>query len=167
MNKIFLTLFVLSLSFQLSSQNDLWLISFYGTEFRDNNMMVSASAGEPMIETFRSNELILTQGFHQPLMDEGTFTTEISSNLSLTIYPNPFTDALILEFDSEGIVVTEQYRLKIFDILGRTHYENNIMPTNESRRTINSSSWIPGIYFLQITIAEQSSTQQTIKLIKN
>ena len=167
MNKIFLTLFVLSLSYQLTAQNDLWLISFYGTEYSNNNIIVSASAGEPMIETFRTDEVILTQGFHQSLPDEGTFTTEITSDLSLTIFPNPFTDAIILEFDRNGTDATNQYKIKILDILGRSYYESNIQPNIESRKVIHSSGWTPGTYLLQIIAVDQLSIAHTFKLIKN
>ena len=167
MNKIFLTLFVLSLSYQLTAQNDLWLISFYGTEYSDNNIRVSASAGEPMIETFRTDELILTQGFHQSLSYGGTYTTEINADLSLTIYPNPFADALVLEFVRDGMEYSAQYELQILDILGRSHYEDRIQPNMESKRIINTTGLSPGIYLLQIRVADQSSNAQTFKLIKN
>lgn len=167
MNKIFLTLFVLSLSYQLTAQNDLWLISFYGTEYSDNNIRVSASAGEPMIETFRTDELILTQGFHQSLSYGGTYTTEISADLTLTIYPNPFADALVLEFVRDGMEYSAQYELQILDILGRSYYEDRIQPNMESKRIINTSGLNPGIYLLQIRVADQSSIAQTFKLIKN
>ena len=167
MNKIFLTFFVLSLSYQLSAQNDLWLISFYGTEYSDNNIRVSASAGEPMIETFRTDEFILTQGFHQSISDGGTYTTEINADLTLTLYPNPFTDALILEFDRDGVDATNRYELKILDILGRSYYEDRIQPNMEFKRIINTSGLNPGIYLLQIRVADQSSIAQTFKLIKN
>lgn len=167
MNKIFLTLFVLSLSYQLTAQNDLWLISFYGTEYSDNNIIVSASAGEPMIETFRTDELILTQGFHQSLSEGGTYITEINADLSLTIYPNPFADVLVLEFNKDGIVNTAQFELRILDILGRVHYKNTIQSNFETKRIINTTLLSPGIYLLQISSTDQLAITHTFKLIKN
>jgi len=167
MNKIFLTLFFMGLLFQLNSQNDLWLISPYGTDFRDNNFMVSASAGEPLIETFRTNEFIFTQGFHQSFDGDGTYTTEINSDLVLSIYPNPFMDIIVLQSDLENTIQGELFDLKIYDILGRTHYVDILNPGFEPRKTINTSEWISGIYFLQISERSKAAATKTFKLIKN
>lgn len=157
----------MGLLFQLNSQNDLWLISPYGTDFRDNTFMISASAGEPIIETFRTNEFIFTQGFHQSFDGDGTYTTEINSDLVLSIYPNPFMDVIVLQSDWENSIQEELIDLKIFDILGRTQYVNILNPSIEPRKTIKTSEWVAGIYFLQISERSKAASTKTFKLIKN
>jgi hypothetical protein len=67
---------------------------------------------------------------------------------SINVYPNPFTNRLNIVSD---------YKVQITDMLGRT-----ILYLNVPYKTINTSSWNTGVYFINLI----GSSQKRIKLIK-
>ena len=79
--------------------------------------------------------------------NNATATEEISISL-FTCYPNPFSDKLNVISD-EGFFV--------MDIFGRI-----ILESNHSEKTINTSSWSDGLYFIHL----KGNSNTTIKLIK-
>jgi hypothetical protein len=75
-----------------------------------------------------------------------------SENEIPKIFPNPFYDKLQLSF-------TNKCRITITDLSGKTLFtENNI-----DDKTINTSLWKAGIYFMSITTKENVMTRKIIK----
>ncbi len=154
-------LFFLSVNAQT---DDLWLVSFYGHEFKNDKYQISSSAGELVIETLESNNFILTQGFHQTF-DIGTIVEEIKTDLELKVHPNPFTDIFILKFSSEIPEAIGSTEIVITDLSGRLiHHENpELQPF--AQHVINTEKWITGFYFLTIRFQKLNS-ERTFKLVK-
>jgi|ERR1043165_186703 hypothetical protein len=69
-----------------------FVIGSTGNYSTGSNVSVSATVGEAVVPTYTSGTIILTQGFQQPdLADTTTGLTEISANITWTLFPNPAT----------------------------------------------------------------------------
>ncbi|TVQ49486.1 MAG: T9SS C-terminal target domain-containing protein [Saprospirales bacterium] len=164
--KIYLFLLILFYSTTAIAQiNDLWLISSFGLDFKNDHYQISSSAGEFVIETFQSGDYILTQGFHQTF-DMGTVVAEILPDLELMVYPNPFTDILLLKITDKISPSTTNLEIVVSDLLGRLiHYEKPNLNT-VFQHQINTHYWNAGFYLLSIRFPDLN-TEKTFKLIKN
>lgn len=155
----------LFLSASLHAQSgDLWLISSFGLEFKDDNYLISSSAGEFVIETFQSEQFIVTQGFHQTF-DLGTYIAEITPEIDLLIYPNPFSDAVLINIKHEFNGKIGQMEIRVTDLLGRLTYFDKAETYASFQHQINTQNWIAGLYFLNIRF-NHLHTEKTFKLIK-
>ncbi len=66
MKTIKLLISIMALAFISSQANAQQVIASAGGYFQNENLSLSFTLGEPVIETLQSAELILTQGFQQP-----------------------------------------------------------------------------------------------------
>ncbi len=73
---------------------------------------------------------------------------------SIKLYPNPVSDRLVIEAESVGATC------EIVSVLGAQIYKETL-PSNHE--LVDCSTWIPGVYFLQIT--NQSGSVQRTKFI--
>ena len=147
----------------LSGQQDLWLISPYGSEYAGEDCMVSASMGEVVIETFRTNNALMTQGFHQSF-DVGTHSHSIDLDLSSRIYPNPFADILQIDIEDQSGSIASGYEVVITDMLGRVQYRHAASISETISLTVDTHRWIPGMYFIRIE--NEANAFQIFKTIK-
>ena len=143
---------------------DLWLISPYGHDFQNENYQISASAGEIAIETHQSGDYILTQGFHQTF-DQETPVVELLPGLELKVYPNPFTDVLLLKLTGEGNVQTGDWEITVTDVLGREIHREKPDINTQASYQIQTDRWKAGMYFLNVRF-EDLKEEKSFKLIK-
>lgn len=80
---------------------------------------------------------------------------ELNINKSFDVFPNPAKDLVNLKFDSQ-----ENRQIKIYNSFGVLIYAEAI---NSLNKTINTSSWKSGIYFIE-SIGEKSKISQKIVL---
>ncbi len=78
--------------------------------------------------------------------------------IKMTIYPNPVSEKLCVDFAS---LDTEKPTLTIFDISGKLIYQNIANFTDQI--SVNVSSLTNGVYFLKITSADYSTVKKFIK----
>lgn len=76
--------------------------------------------------------------------------------LSMTAYPNPVRDVLIVQTTGN----TRQI-LTVYDVLGHQIVK---MSVSGGRHEINAKDWVRGLYIL--TIAEEGKTKYTCKFVK-
>jgi len=142
--------------FKLKSQT---LLSTGGTEFKNDNISLSWSLGETIIETHNSENITLTQGFQQP---DIIITSIYESDRILhdvNVYPNPLIDHIIIEIGNIDSFKNVQY--KIFDNLGSLILSEGL---NQHITNIKLDNISTGQYF--ITIQSDGIIQKTYKLIK-
>ncbi len=144
---IFIFLFPLS---RLSAQQE--LISSSGAYFSGSSLQIECSVGEIMIETFSSENYVLTQGFHQVYNSRA-----LDSLLTVLVYPNPFSSEVHVFFDNS----TKGYTLNILSLSGKTMYIRQISGNEE---TIDLSHLPSGVYILRIM--KQKTIVYISKLIK-
>ena len=99
------------------------VISSSGNSASNGDFILSWTIGEGVISTIGSNDIELTQGFHQPLMID-VIAVGIEDDLILDIiaYPNPTYDKVMFEGgDPVGI-----YHIRMIDKLGRILEEKSL-----------------------------------------
>ena len=116
-------------------------------ELRTCNTTTGAST---LIGPFMNNSEICGFAISYPPI---TSVAEYSTDINLTIYPNPAND--IIYINSNEIIKN----VKIINILGQVVYDIN---TNAAKVNINSSSLNKGAYFIQIDTEKGNSTSRII-----
>ena len=104
MKSTFAVLFLLSL-FHFSSGQiiDRSLTGTGGSLTSAGTLQVSATLGEPVITTYSSSSIIVTQGFQQAdSLYPSAIKTNSVSDVQVKVYPNPFSDELFIDITAEG-----------------------------------------------------------------
>lgn len=118
--------------------------------------------GESFITTIVDTNFIITQGFHQSYFLLSLIEDNNLRQLSASIYPNPITKYLNINFTNVDIL-NKQIKLRITDNLGRiVHEEHRIQEKNIQ---VNTEKWVSSIYFLML-IDIKSESIKTYKLEK-
>jgi len=73
---------------------------------------------------------------------------------SVNLYPNPVSNHLIIETENLGATC------EIVSVLGSMVYRETL---SSNHQFVDCSTWVPGVYFLQIT--DQSDSVQRAKFI--
>lgn len=120
------------------------------------NMNISWTLGELATTTLTGGDMILTQGFQQPL-DFGTGITIEELNWGITAYPNPVVNALYVKFD---ILMAREFWIEIQDVTGRVislEQKKEVFPGDVVR--VNTSSFECGVYFLKVFSPDREQSQ--------
>ncbi len=129
-----------------------------GGEYKGNNISVSYSIGETVLETGATSTIILTQGFQQP-DKAGPISVEFeTSKVSVRVFPNPTTYKLTIEFPFE---VLKEYNYKLTDLKGETVLEGKL--TGQQTQELDLSDFPNGTYFINIRTEQET---QTVKIVK-
>jgi len=82
----------------------------------------------------------------------------------LAVYPNPFEDALYVDFESE---INTTAQLKVTDLIGKTIYKEQVhfVAGSNSHKIELDSNLSNGIYMISLRVGEQHV--RTIKMIKD
>lgn len=140
------------------------LISTTGNLSQTEQLTVSATAGETIIQTKNSAEIILTQGFQQPGENDFVGVWELNDlQIEVTIAPNPVTSSIYLTmfsdlpmdltcsvFGMDGTMVIPPKRWKIF---------------GETIQKIDFTPLPAGVFLLRLRSSIHEKAQ-TFKIIK-
>ena len=77
------------------------IISSSGNNHTNSNGSISYTVGEPVVETYRSNNVIITQGFNQTCFTITKINEFTGLDYEIEIYPNPSEEFVILTTDIE------------------------------------------------------------------
>ena len=106
MRKLILMLCI-SLTIGLLTLQAQQVISSGGADFQGENVSLSWTIGEPVIETLSNGGVILTQGFQQGYLRSNSIEDLFSPGISLKIYPNPTADDLNLLVKSDNFATLQ------------------------------------------------------------
>ena len=132
--------------------------------YLDNGIIsLSYTLGEIAIETLTAGNLVLTQGFQQPL-DIGTFNTETPYlDWLVKTWPNPVVKELHLQISSD---IQKELILETFDLEGRLHLIHNFeTPLHLDPYILDLSDLADGIYIVKIRAVDYS-LQRIVKIRK-
>lgn len=135
-----------------------YVIASGGGHAQSANFNVSMTIGEPVIETFYSTQKHLTQGFHQHFV----MATIIEDNPALsdiTMFPNPVEQYLTLNIPGGSNL---KLMILLFDMNGKLLFYREI---NEEVVTIDFTSYMAAIYFLEIRYTQQN-IRKVWKIVK-
>ena len=160
MKRIYWIGIFLLICYSVKSQSiEQYLIASSGNHFEENNIMLSWSIGECIIETYEQNQVMLSQGFHQ-VTDIVNEYNEIAINNDFILHPNPAKDIIYISLPSNE---NSDFTLKIFNVNGQL--KKNIEIYNSST-TIDISSFERGFFIVQIQDNNNKEIHHT-KIIKN
>ncbi len=120
---------------------------------------LSYTIGQIDYTAVNNSEGSLLQGVQQPYEIFTLSTTENFSNLSVSVYPNPTSDLLMISIEESKITDLEY---TVIDQQGKSIKSNKISSSNT---IIYFEEMANGIYYIVITSQEKSV--HTIKIIKN
>jgi len=141
MKNKFILLLVFFLQFNLYGQNQ--LLSSAGNFDSNGEIQLSWSLGEPIISTFSTNELILTQGFHQTRLNlTSTITPEFLADI--TIFPNPTRNYIYVDFGKNNNLPSNFY---IYNLNGKLVMKGYIKSNYERIEISNLSNEMYNISF--------------------
>jgi hypothetical protein len=120
--------------------------------------------GEPVIETFSFGNLLLTQGFHQPMLRSKISPVSIGLQkevIVVTISPNPVQNVCtaVIKRDTD----TNLY-LMLTDSRGRL-LSNRVSSSKVDAIDFNLASYASGVYMLTLVTAN-GSIYKSYKIIK-
>lgn len=128
-----------------------------GGEYAETETMsLSWTLGELAITTLSGGDMILTQGFQQPI-DFGTGIGAEELNWQITAYPNPVSDALFIRFD---IDMTREFWIEVQDVTGRVislEQKKEVFPGDVIQ--LNTSTFSYGVYFLKVFTPDKEQSQ--------
>ena len=108
------------------------------------------------------NKLIVTTAYETLVFQLETSTISAVSNLSLAqplIFPNPFTDNLTIQLNTDAL--KGPLSIRLIDVLGRQQFKGKM---TEKTFQLPNLSYLPkGIYVLELSNAENRVIQKVIK----
>lgn len=145
--------------FLLSSLNGLGQESVVtaGDDFSFSSGSVSFTIGEPIIETFSSSNLHLTQGYQQGVIFTAAIN-EFNDDLVISAYPNPTFSELNMELNNWA----NDCAYTLIDESGRIIFEGSLSPA--SKNTLHLQQLASGFYYLNII--DQLSTKKAVVTIQ-
>ena len=134
------------------------VIATAGDHFSGNNVQLSWTIGEAVTETFATNALQLTQGFHQTNLTIVAVDNPVA-DFQVWVYPNPTTDRVNIETPDASTA----FGLELTSANGRILLWQ---PATASMiRYLDLSGYAPGLYLLRLH-TEDGKTIRSFKIIK-
>lgn len=145
----------LAVQSQISEQ----VISASGGNGNNENLSIEWTVGEPVISTLLNESMIVTQGFHQPVLEVTPLKTPTELLFTIEAYPNPTQDLIWIKLDDNEI---EGLQFLLHDVYGKSLVKN---PFNSNTESVNMSAFPAGVYFLKIIQSDQEI--KTFRIIKH
>jgi hypothetical protein len=130
------------------------LICSAGDVFSNASVQMEWSLGECVIETYFDEEIMLSQGFHQPNLIRSAET-----DYKIIVYPNPYDLNLFIEILE---LESDQMYGQICDMAGKLIFT---LPNLLNYNKIITSEMSDGIYLLRI-YDSHSRILKTVKIVK-
>ncbi|MCB2195914.1 MAG: T9SS type A sorting domain-containing protein [Bacteroidetes bacterium] len=138
-----------------------YVIASAGESAEADGISISWTLGELAIETFETSDIILTQGFQQGYFEVTSVGEPLSNNFDLKVFPNPATEYVMVELQSDEI---KDGIIQMYDMNGRLVYNEKFNVTQGPNR-IELSDLSSSQYILKVSNSS-GEVLQTFKLIK-
>jgi hypothetical protein len=135
------------------------VISSAGANHSSANLQVSWTIGEPIVETFSTDGIILTQGFHQSKLVVTAIDPIPLAGFDIEVYPNPTSGVVNINMNKGNI---SKLRFSLYTSQGEQIRQQEFSSQNEQ---INMQTLAPGYYMLKI-VNDKGSPVQTFKIVK-
>jgi disulfide oxidoreductase YuzD len=100
-----------------SQSIDVDVVASSGGKFNTENVNLSFTIGETMVETYQQADLMLTQGFHQSTFTFTELTNVDNRALEVSLFPNPATDYVNIKCEEHG------YMYRFIDMDGKVIFD--------------------------------------------
>jgi hypothetical protein len=98
------------------------VIASGGNAHKNSSGVISWTLGELVIETFKNETGIITQGFQQSRLKVSSVDNILSGSIIITAYPNPAQDFLYIKTESE----IKGLRYSVVDVNGKEVSKGNL-----------------------------------------
>lgn len=163
MSRLYLLFFLFSACW-LDAQNPtlgMQVVASAGGSGAQGNYAVAWTVGEPVIQTVRNQDYIVTQGFHQPDIFGKVATRDpLLAALNIRLLPNPATEQFHLVLDGLQGQTLEVF---VFDAYGKRM--SGPVAVHSTDTVVNCADWPSGVYFLSLRNPARR-TSADMKLIK-
>ena len=130
------------------------VISSSGNSYNNGGVNMDYTLGEIVVETQTNSTTILTQGFHQGVLNVNTSVVNI--DIKTKVYPNPTTNFIIIELEKNV-----NAELLVYDINGKLVIKDKL--NDERQKQLDFSFLKQGNYILYINISDKQSVYQINK----
>jgi len=130
------------------------VVSSSGDSYSNSSVIMDYTLGEIVVKTHTNSTTILTQGFHQGVLEVTTGVVNI--DIKTKVYPNPTTNFLIVELEKNV-----NADIMVYDINGKLVIKDRL--NNEQQKQLDFSFLTQGNYLLHINIADKKSVYQINK----
>jgi hypothetical protein len=130
------------------------VISSSGNSYSNGGVNMDYTLGEIVVETHTNSTTILTQGFHQGVLEVHTGVVNIE--IKTKVYPNPTTNFIIIELEKNV-----NADILVYDINGKIVIKDKL--NDEQQKQLDFSFLNQGNYLLHINIADKKSVYQINK----
>lgn len=138
----FLTLFIFKMTLQnLSAQE---VVASGGNYYETGQISISWTLGETVIETFGSSDLILTQGFQQPVLTVSTYIEDPGLDFQISAFPNPTREHVNISTDLSD---ADNLIYRVYDMQGRFIISDRL---EGAQTRVVFDDFHPGAYFIRI-----------------
>jgi hypothetical protein len=158
---IFFTLLCLSYQWLFSQVIQNEVIASAGETYILDVHEISWTLGESFIESFQNDQLLISQGFHQPTFQFSEIQEQTNPGFSLNIYPNPVKRFVCIDLVQPEN--DEHFRLTICDITGKILLNQDFGSGQGNK--IDLGQFSEGILFLTVHRLKDG-TEQSLKLIR-
>jgi hypothetical protein len=134
MRTILLLTIVITTSHIMQAQS---VLATGGSSYASPSFSINWTVGEAVIQTFDTNNALVSQGMHQD-NTQPTNITEQSPNL-LTLWPNPARESVTISGSKQPIE-----RVEIFDALGK------LVVTHTQKNTFSVATLAAGSYVVRV-----------------
>ena len=143
MKKVFILVCALFIVVDLYSQQIIRSsLNSFGNTAVVNGVQYRQTVGQPSnTSVFSSKEVVLRQGFQQPVISTGA---NASKECSLNLSPNPTSDFVTLEFGEE----IGEYQVSVFDLNGALVYRGE--STADKTHKMDIRKMANGVYLLNV-----------------
>ncbi|GAB2823070.1 T9SS type A sorting domain-containing protein [Ferruginibacter profundus] len=120
------------------------------------NFIISYTIGEmPLVQSWQSNGLLITQGVIQPLTFIADSSYECFSQTEVKVYPNPNPGIFSLQL---SILKKGKAKTMLFDAAGKLLQADEFDYNTFSTRQFNINNLASGTYYLQLFFTETGSS---------
>ncbi len=116
MKKIIFTLLPLAGAALVNAQSiSPQVIASAGTHFTGSNAQLSWTIGEPVITTVSNGSNIITQGFHQTLLNITAVEEQSIPGMNVSVFPNPTADKVNINLTNN----LKDLNMDLYDMEGK------------------------------------------------
>ncbi|MCG3166823.1 MAG: hypothetical protein POELPBGB_02606 [Bacteroidia bacterium] len=161
MKKVIFTLFSFAAAAVANAQSiSPQVIASAGTHYTGSNAQLSWTIGEPVITTVSNGSNIITQGFHQTLLNVTSVEEESIAGVNVTVFPNPTSDLLNINLTNN----LKDLQMELFDMTGKLLQARKIGAA-EGNIQISMTEYARANYLLRVYAAD-GSVNYTYKVQK-
>jgi len=155
-----LVAFALSLSPAMAQES----VNATGGNATGSGGSASYSVGQMVYSTYTGTNGSVAQGVQQPYEISTVTGIEEAKDINLTVsaYPNPTTDFLLLKVDASTTLSIQSFSYQLFDMNGKLLQTKKLTGTETQ---IKMSSYVPSTYFVKVV--DGNREVKTFKIIKN